>query len=60
MKDMRLTNVKLGIKIIRTSVGLMLSQSHYVDNIIGKFDKDNSGIDRIPINITLHLSKNKG
>ena len=44
MKYMRLADVILGIKIKRTSDGLILSQSHYVDNILGKFDKDNSGI----------------
>ena len=60
MKDMRLTDVILGIKFIRTSNGLILSQSHYVDNILGKFNKDNSGITRTPIDVTLHLSKNKG
>ena len=49
----------MGIKIKRTSNGLILSQSHYVDNIIGKFDKDNSGIARTPIDVTLLLSKNK-
>ena len=42
MKDMGLVDVILGIKILRTSYGLILSQSHYVDNMIGKFDKDNS------------------
>ena len=59
MKDMRLANVILRIKLIRTSNGLILSQSHYVDNIFGKFDKDNSRITRTPIDVTLHLSKNK-
>ena len=44
MKDMGLADVILGIKIKRTSDGLVLSQSHYVDNILGKFDKDKSGI----------------
>ena len=44
MKDMRLANVILGIKIKRISYGLILSQSHYVDNILGNFDKDDSGI----------------
>ena len=38
----------------------MLSQSHYIDNILGKFDKDNYEIVRTPIDVTLHLSKNKG
>ena len=44
MKDMGLVDVILGIKILRTPYGLILSQSHYVDNILGKLDKDNSGI----------------
>ena len=59
MKDLGLVNVILGIKIKRTSGGLILSQSHYVDTILGKFDKDNSGIARTPIDVTLHFSKNK-
>ena len=60
MKDMGPGDVILGIKIIRTSYGLILSQSHYVDNILGKFDKDNYGITRTLVDVTLHLSKNKG
>ena len=59
MKDMGLADVILGIKIKRTSEGLILSPSHYVDNILGKFDKDNSGITRMSVDVTLHLSKNK-
>ena len=38
----------------------MLSKSHYVDNILGKFDKDKSGIASTPVDVTLHFSKNKG
>ena len=53
-------DVRLGIKIIRTLDRLILSQSHYVDNILGKFDKDNSRIVRTPVDVTIHLSKNKG
>ena len=60
MKDMGLADVILGIKLIRTSDGLSLSQSHYVDNILGKFDKDNFGIVRTLVDVTLHLFKNKG
>ena len=60
MKEMGLADVILGIKIKRTSDGLVLSQSHYVDNILGKFDKDKSGIARTPVDVTLHFSKNKG
>ena len=60
MKDMGLADVILGIKIIRTLDGLILSQSHYVDNILGKFDKDNSRVTRTLVDVTLHWSKNKG
>ena len=56
---MELADVILGIKIKRTSVVLILSRSHYVDNILEKFDKDNSGITRTPVDVTLHFSKNK-
>ena len=42
------------------SYRLTLSQSHYVDNILEKFDKDNSGISKLLVDVTLHLSKNKG
>ena len=60
MKDLGLNNVILGIKIKRTSSGFILSQSHYVDNILGKFDKDNSGITKTQVDVTRHFSKNKG
>ena len=60
MKDLGLVDVILGIKIkTKTSYGLILSQSHYIDNILGKFDKDNYGIAITPVNETLHLSKIK-
>ena len=60
MKDLELADVILEIKIKRTSDELILSQSHYVDNILGKFDKDNFGIAKTLVDVTLHLSKNKG
>ena len=60
MKGMGPTDVILGIKLIRTSDELILSQSHYVDNILGKFDKNNYEITRTPVDVSLHLSKNKG
>ena len=60
MKYLRFIDVIVGIKIIRTSYGLILSQSHYVDNLLEKFNKDNYGISRTPVDVTLHLSKNKG
>ena len=59
MKDMGPTDVILGIKLIRTSYEPIQSQSHYVDNILEKFDKNNSIIAKTPVDVTLHLSKNK-
>ena len=59
MKDMRLADMILGIKITRISDGLILSQSHYVDKILEKFNKDDSGVARTPLDNSLHLSKNR-
>ena len=59
IKDLGLADVILGIKIKRTSYGLILSQSHFVDNILGKFDKDNFSIARTPIDVTINFSKNE-
>ena len=59
MKDIRLADVILGTKIKRSSDGVILSQSHYVDNILGKFDKHYFGIIKTPVDAILHLSKNK-
>ena len=60
MKDMGLANVILEIKVSRTPDGLVLSNSHYVDKILEKFNKDSSGVARTPIDMSQHLSKNKG
>jgi len=60
MKDMGLANVILGIKIIKTADGLVLSQAHYVDKILDKFNKNDSSIARTPLDNSLHLSKNRG
>ena len=60
MKDMGLADMILGIKITRISNRLILSQSHYVDKILEKFNKDDSGVARIPLdNNSLHLSKKR-
>ena len=60
MKYMGLDDVILGVKILRTSDGLVLSQSHYVDKILNKFSDDDSGVARTPLDVNLHMSKNKG
>ena len=58
MKDMGVADVILGIKISRTSQGLVLSQSHYVDTILKKYKKHDIVIANTPIDASLHLSKN--
>ena len=60
MKDMGLADVILGVKITKTSDGLILSQSHYVEKILAKFSKDDTIITRTPVDMNLHLSKNMG
>ena len=60
MKDMGLADVILGIKILRTTEGLVLSQSHYVDKILEKFTKGDTALARTPIDTSQHLSKNRG
>ncbi|GJT67365.1 retrovirus-related pol polyprotein from transposon TNT 1-94 [Tanacetum coccineum] len=60
MKDMGLADVILGIKIIRTQNGLVLSQAHYVDKILNTHNAGDSGQARTPIDTSLHLSKNRG
>ena len=58
MKDLGVANVILGIRISITYGGLILSQSHYIEKLLDKFDKDESNIARVPVDINLHLSKN--
>ena len=55
-KDMGLADVILGIKISRNTNGLVLSQSHYVDKILEKFNKSDTSVARTPVDLTLHLS----
>ncbi|XP_075659149.1 uncharacterized protein LOC142629035 [Castanea sativa] len=60
MKDLGVADVILGMKISRKSNGLVLSQSHYVKKVIKKFKKYDDSPMRTPINVNLHLTKNKG
>lgn len=60
MKNLGIADVILGMEITRTSKGLILSQSHYVDKIIEKFNKDDSTIAKTLLEANLHLIKNRG
>ena len=60
IKDLRVADVILGMKISRKSNGPILSQSHYVKKVLEKFKKYDDSPVRTPVNVNLHLSKNKG
>ena len=55
MKDMGLADVILGVKIIRTQTGLVLSQSHYVDKILEKFNPNDTSVAQSSVDTTQHL-----
>jgi hypothetical protein len=48
------------IKITRTSNGLILFQSYYVEKILNKFSKDDHSLIKAPIDLSVHPSKSKG
>ena len=58
MKDLGLADVILGIKISRTSDGIILSQSHYVEKLLDKFNNGDTNVAKSPVDLTLHLVKN--
>ena len=60
MKDRGLADVIMGIKISRASNELILSQTHYIDKILGKFNKDDTIVSKTPLDTSFHLSKNRG
>ena len=60
MKDLGVADVILGMKISRKFDGLVLSQSHYVKKILEKFKTYDDSLVRTPIDVNLHLTKNRG
>ena len=50
----------LGMKISRKSDGLVLSQSYYIKKVLEKFKKYDDSPMRTPVDVNLHLTKNKG
>ncbi|KAL2227745.1 UNVERIFIED_CONTAM: Retrovirus-related Pol polyprotein from transposon TNT 1-94 [Sesamum indicum] len=59
MKDMGEANVILGIKLTRSTDGIAISQSHYVEKIIEKFGYQNSRIAKTPYDPSVALFKNE-
>ncbi|CAL9001518.1 unnamed protein product [Prunus brigantina] len=60
MKDMGIADVILGIKISRTSDGIVLSQSHCIEKILAKFGKFEDNPTKTPYDVNLQLTKNIG
>ena len=60
MKDLGEADVILGIKITRTSYGISLNQSHYIEKILKKFDQFDCVPVKTPYDSSIHLKKNKG
>ena len=60
MKDLGKIDVILGIKIIRNSEGITLSQSHYVEKVLKKFNHFDCDPVRTPYDLNIHLKKNRG
>ncbi|KAL0440640.1 UNVERIFIED_CONTAM: hypothetical protein Sradi_0002900, partial [Sesamum radiatum] len=59
MKDMGKADVILGIKLIHSTDGTIISQSHYVEKIIEKFGYQNSRIAKTPYDFSVALLKNE-
>jgi hypothetical protein len=60
MKDLGLADVILGVQISRTPDGYILSQKHYIEKILEKFNSNDISISKTPVDLTLHLYKNTG
>ena len=60
MKDLGIADVILGIKISRTLDEFILSQTHYAEKILEKYNKGDPNVARTPVDLNLHLSKNTG
>ncbi|XP_073298295.1 uncharacterized protein [Primulina huaijiensis] len=59
MKDMGIADVILGIKIFRTLEAIVLSQSHYVETVLKKFNAYDSTPVKTPLDVNVHLAKNR-
>ncbi|GAA0149688.1 transmembrane signal receptor [Lithospermum erythrorhizon] len=60
MKDLGEADVILGVRVIRNSEGISLSQSHYVEKVLKKFNSFDVAHARTPYDPSLHLTKNLG
>ena len=59
MKDMGEASVILGVKIIRKGDSILLSQEHYIEKLLKKFDYYDSKSVSTPYDCNLQLKKNR-
>jgi len=59
MKDMGEADVILGMKIQKTNTGFSLSQSHYIEKMLKKFNHFDVTLVRTPYDPSIHLKKIK-
>jgi len=60
IKDLNVVDVILELKMIKPFDGLILSQSHYIEEIFDKFSIGENSIVKISMDISVYISKNKG
>ena len=60
MKDKGIENVIFGIKISKTSNGIVLPKSHYIETRLRKFNKCEDSLVKTPVDVNLPLAKNIG
>nr|GEW73332.1 hypothetical protein [Tanacetum cinerariifolium] len=60
IKDMGEANVILGIKIKRENKGIVITQSHYIEKILKKFNREDCSSVSTPTNLVKKLTPNTG
>ncbi|GKE97071.1 zinc finger, CCHC-type containing protein, partial [Tanacetum coccineum] len=60
MKDMGEADVILGIKIKRENKGIVITQSHYIEKILKKFNHEDCSLVSTPIDLVEKLKPNTG
>ena len=60
MKDLGVADVILGVNILKTSNGITLSQTHYIQKVLENFKYLNFKRAKTPIDVNLHPAKNNG
>lgn len=60
MKDIREAEVILGIRIIKTTVGLVINQSHYIEKVLKRFNRFDCKLVSTPFDQNMQLYSNAG